>query len=284
LRLVQQEERRKRLQANLALSGHADDEDRGRIIINDAAAEGQGFIYVHPYIAGRIKKHQIEGVRFMWNQIVTLGDMQGCLLAHTMGLGKTLQSITLLVAIAEAARSIDPTVSSQIPKCLQVSRTLVLCPPGLMDNWMDELLTWTPGDLLGGFRKVDSSVKMRERLQTVTDWANDGGVLILGYEMFRLLMNNQTSGSTGQKLLNQEQHERVRTELLEKPNIIIADEAHKMKNAKAGVTLAAMKFNSASRIALTGSPLANNVEEYHTMINWVCPNYLGTCSLTSIFH
>jgi SNF2 family DNA or RNA helicase len=121
------------------MSGHADDEDRGRIIINDAAAEGQGFIYVHPHIAGRIKKHQIEGVRFMWNQIVTLGDMQGCLLAHTMGLGKTLQSITLLVAIATAARSIDPTISYQIPKCLQVSRTLVLCPPGLLDNWEEEL-------------------------------------------------------------------------------------------------------------------------------------------------
>jgi SNF2 family DNA or RNA helicase len=259
------------------MSGHADDEDRGRIIINDAAAEGQGFIYVHPHIAGRIKKHQIEGVRFMWNQIVTLGDMQGCLLAHTMGLGKTLQSITLLVAIATAARSIDPTISYQIPKCLQVSRTLVLCPPGLLDNWEEELLTWTPPDLLGDFRKVDSSVKPSERLQIVTDWANDGGVLLLGYEMFRILINNH------KKKLSQEQHEKVRTELLEMPNIIIADEAHKMKNAKAEITTAAMQFKSASRIALTGSPLANNIEEYHTMIDWVCPNYLGTCSQNPLF-
>jgi SNF2 family DNA or RNA helicase len=260
------------------MSGHADDEDRGKIIINDAAAEGQGFIYVHPHIARCIKKHQIEGVRFMWNQIVTsLGDMQGCLLAHTMGLGKTLQSITLLVAIAEAARSIDPTISCQIPECLQVSRTLVLCPPGLLDNWMDELLLWTPDDLLGELRKVDSSVKLSERLQIVTDWANDGGVLLLGYEMFRILINNPKGK------LSQEQHEKVRTELLDMPNIIIADEAHKMKNAKAEITTAAMQFKSASRIALTGSPLANNIEEYHTMIDWVCPNYLGTSSQTPLF-
>ena len=64
-------------------------------------------------------------------------------------------------------------------------------------------------------------------------------------------------------------------ELLEGPNIIIADEAHKMKNAKASITSAANLFKSTSRIALTGSPLANNIEEYHTMINWVAPNYLG---------
>lgn len=56
------------------------------IIINDAAAQDQGFVFVHSHIASRIKKHQIDGVRFMWNQIVTPGDaesMQGCLLAHT---------------------------------------------------------------------------------------------------------------------------------------------------------------------------------------------------------
>jgi hypothetical protein len=55
------------------------------IIINDAADEDQGFVLVNKHIARRIKKHQIDGVRFMWNQIVAPGDaaMQGCLLAHT---------------------------------------------------------------------------------------------------------------------------------------------------------------------------------------------------------
>jgi hypothetical protein len=84
---VEQEMRRKVLQAKLAKLGHAGDEGRDMIIINDAAAEDQGFVLVHKYIASRIKPHQIEGVRFMWNQIVTPGDaeaMQGCLLAHTL--------------------------------------------------------------------------------------------------------------------------------------------------------------------------------------------------------
>jgi superfamily II DNA or RNA helicase len=139
---------------------------------------------------------------------------------------------------------------------------------------MDELLTWSPKDLLGDFRKVDSSVKLLERLQTISSWYHDGGVLLLGYEMFRSLIANKKTAKRC-ALLDDEQHENVCKELLEGPNIIIADEAHKMKNASAAVTLAAIRFRSKSRIALTGSPLANNVEEYHTMIEWVAPNYLG---------
>jgi len=91
-RLIEQEERRNRLQANLAKSGHAGDEDRGQIIINMAKTDEQGLIYVNPHIAQRIKQHQVEGLRFLWNQIVANDKiMQGCLLAHTMGLGKTMQ-------------------------------------------------------------------------------------------------------------------------------------------------------------------------------------------------
>jgi SNF2 family DNA or RNA helicase len=280
----------------LAKSGHADDEGRGMIIINDAAAEDQGFVMVHKHIARRIKKHQTGGVRFMWNQIVTPGDaeaMQGCLLAHTfvqpvsllraltnqsrMGLGKTMQVITLLVAIAEAAASPDPKISSQIPLSLQVSRTLVLCPPGLINNWMDELLTWIPDDMLETLnpRKVDASIRLRGRLETIEDWYLDGGVLVVGYEMFRALIENKKAKGRDAATLTEEQHEQVEKHLLEGPNIIVADEAHKMKNATAGITIAASKFQSKSRIALTGSPLANNVEEYHSMIEWVSQNYLG---------
>jgi SNF2 family DNA or RNA helicase len=91
-RRAEQEARRKKLHANLDFLGYGDDEDQGRIIVNDAAMETQGFLYVNEHIARRIKKHQIEGVRFLWNQIITEDKvLQGCLLAHTMGLGKTMQ-------------------------------------------------------------------------------------------------------------------------------------------------------------------------------------------------
>ena len=91
-RLEEREERRRVLRQQLALYGSSLNTDRARTIINDAKHEDQGFIYVHDEIKGHIKDHQIAGIRFMWSQIVTNGDtMQGCLLAHTMGLGKTMQ-------------------------------------------------------------------------------------------------------------------------------------------------------------------------------------------------
>lgn len=165
-------------------------------------------------------------------------------------------------------------MSSQVPKPLRKSRTLVLCPPGLVGNWIDELLTWDPGNILGHFRQLNSSVRLQERLQHITQWYEDGGVLVVGYEMFRALIQNKATKSRG-AALDEKVHARVKMELLEGPNIIIADEAHKLKNAKASITTVANQFKSSSRIALTGSPLANNVEEYHTMIDWVAPNYLG---------
>ncbi|KHJ35427.1 putative snf2 family helicase snf2 family helicase atpase [Erysiphe necator] len=272
-RLAQQNERRKKLHATLVEANDDQAIVRSQLIINDAATEDQKFIYVNDHIAKRIKKHQVEGVRFLWNQIVSITDeksMQGCLLAHTMGLGKTMQTITLLVAIAEASRSNDPSVSSQIPESLRVSRTLILCPPSLVNNWMDELLLWVPDSILGELRKVDSSIKsLPQRLQIIIDWNEEGGVLVIGYEIFRDLVNYKS------KNISDAEHELVSKVLLEGPNIIIADEAHRMKNRKAAITIATSKFRSKSRIALTGSPLANNVEEYHTMIEWVAPNYLG---------
>lgn len=185
-------------------------------------------------------------------------------------------SITLLAAIAEAASSKDDSVSSQVPEGLRQSKTLVLCPPSLINNWYDELLIWAPEGaegVLGQFRKIDASISLRNRLRTISEWFEEGGILVMGYEMFRTLIHNK-KGKYGVPL-SEESHTQVLKHLLEGPNIIIADEAHKMKNAKSEITTATCQFRSKSRIALTGSPLANNVVEYHTMINWVAPNYLG---------
>ncbi|KAK2630254.1 hypothetical protein QTJ16_001074 [Diplocarpon rosae] len=277
-RLAEQEERRQVLKAKLEKCGGAFDKGKAKYIINDAAESDQGYIYVNKEMSPHIKPHQMDGVRFMWNQIVTLGDedsMQGCLLAHTMGLGKTMQTICLLVAIAEAASSPKPSISSQIPECLKKTRALVLSPAGLIDNWMDEFLTWTQKDVLGNIWKVNASLKKHERLETISEWDKEGGVLLISYDSFRNLINNEQTKARLAPLNNVE-HERVQHQLLQSPNIVIADEAHKMKNMKSKLTKATTKFRTKSRIALTGSPLANNVEEYYSMINFIVENYLGS--------
>ena len=278
-RLAEQEGRRQILRKKLAQSGSSLNTDRAKIIINESKFEHEGLIFVHDHIGSRIKNHQIDGVRFMWSQIVSKDSAsQGCLLAHTMGLGKTMQVITLLVAIAEAACSEDLSVSSQIPERLKRSRTLILSPPGLMDNWMDELLTWVPeedvGPKIGRLRKVDSNLKFEERLAEIDMWYKNGGILLLGFEMFRNILNMGPKEDKKSRM-DQATFEVVEEQLLKGPNIIVADEAHRLRNVNSALTIAASRFKSTSRIALTGSPLSNNVEEYHSMIEWIAPNYLG---------
>lgn len=96
-RQSQQEQRRTLLQEKLFRSGQREDLDLARLVIN-ATGDQESSIRIHDHIAGSIKPHQIDGVRFMWNQIVGAGEeeeTQGCLLAHTMG--KSFLSLRVLM-------------------------------------------------------------------------------------------------------------------------------------------------------------------------------------------
>ncbi|KAM5351383.1 hypothetical protein ACJ41O_004106 [Fusarium nematophilum] len=258
-RVQDQEARRKLLRATLA-SYDEMPREKARLIVNESKEEDQNLIYINEDIAPRIKDHQIDGVRFLWNQIVLDSSVrQGCLLAHTMGLGKTMQVISFLVALAEAAASHDPSIVAQVPEDLRKSQTLVLCPPMMVQNWMDEFLMWTPSGTLGELRKVVAEMPLEERNATVTAWSSGGGVLLIGFNMFIKLISKDELTSL----------------LTDTPALVVVDEAHHMKNPKTRIHQAAAKFKTKARIALTGSPLANNVLEYQAMINWVAPNFLG---------
>lgn len=245
----EQEQRRKQLREQVHSSLLPS--EKTRLIINESKLEGQNLVYVHDHIAGRIKDHQIDGVRFMWDQVLS-DAKQGCLLAHAMGLGKTMQVVTLLTAIQEAANSEDPKVSCQIPDHLKVSRTLILCPAGLLQNWVEELMKWAPIDLLGSVLEVSADLSEDERAERIQDWAEEGGVLVIGYTMF-------TQISKRLDLLPL---------ILDSPSIVIGDEAHLLKNENSKRSSIASRFKTHTRIALTGSPLANNVDEYYAMIQW----------------
>ncbi|KAK0621383.1 hypothetical protein B0T17DRAFT_591280 [Bombardia bombarda] len=255
------DQRRRLLREKMAQDG-AVPGDKSRLIVNETKeSDEQALIYINESIGSKIKDHQIEGVRFMWNQVVVQSRVrQGCLLAHTMGLGKTMQVITLLVVIAEASSSQDPSVYSQIPEELRTSKTIILCPAGLVENWIDEIAIWAPKNLLGQVFKLSSAVPDRDRYPLVKEWASVGGMLVTGYDLFTSLVRGD---------------EDIGRLLHESPNIVIGDEAHNIKNPKSFRHQSTAGFRTMSRIAMTGSPLTNNVMDYYAMINWVAPNYLA---------
>ena len=206
-------------------------------------------------------------------------------------------SISFLVTVAEAAKSPDENVRNQVPPALRESRTLILCPPSLIDNWWEEFLMWTPDPMkenIGELRKVTSSLKLAERVWELFEWAKEGGVLLIGYSTFRdLIVNKPRAGRKDKTILtiddddddddehqkatplNEDEHRMVLEALLQFPNIIVADEAHAIKNHASILTTTMNQFRSKSRIALTGSPLANKLEEYYSIIEWIAPGYLG---------
>jgi SNF2 family DNA or RNA helicase len=61
--------------------------------------------------------------------------------------------------------------------------------------------------------------------------------------------------------------------------VLVLDEAHKIKSASENKTNAAMRSCIATRrLLLTGSPIQNNLEELYSLINFAAPGYLGNIS------
>lgn len=268
-RVAAEERRRMELREKLALV-QSIPKDESRLIVNETKEEDEGLIYIRGDPARLIKDHQIEGVRFLWNRVIANRDVvrHGCVLAHSMGLGKSMQVITFLLAVNHASNSPDESIRSQVPEDLRKSRTLILFPASLSQNWRDELLSWDSQQELGPVYVVASTQKNLTaaqnkafRREDVCQWAEGGGVLILGYELFVAFTTNEPD---------------LAEIIASKAAIVIADEAHTIKNPFSKRRRACAKISTPARIALTGSPLANKVVEYYSMVDWVAPQYMGS--------
>jgi len=279
------EEQRRRTELTFRLKAMGSNaEVSPEVVVNPGRLGDQDAIHLNTAFGNgaRMKEHQKEGLQFLWREITAEHeDLQGCLLAQTMGLGKTMQIIALLVTLAEASRSSNGNARRQVPPALRESRTLILCPPALLENWWDEFLIWVPqpfSDTIGELRKVSSAMKPPDRLNEIYAWSEKGGVLLLGYDTFKNLIHDQPRGGKDTKRtpLEEGQHEEITEALLRRANLVVADEAHTFKGRKTKINSAMNQIQTRSRVALTGSPLNNNLEEYYTLIDWIAPNYLGS--------
>lgn len=176
-----------------------------------------------------------------------------------------INRITLLVTLSEATNSADSDIRRQVPTMLRKSRTLVLCPAALVSNWEAEFERWAPRH--SGIGQVRTLVGKVDRELSISTWYDQGGVLILSYDLFTQLLKPESKACLKKDF--------AKKHLLDGPNVVVADEAHYLKNHSSGRAIVAGKFKTKSRVALTGSPLSNNLLEYYAMIDWISPNYLG---------
>lgn len=58
--------------------------------------------------------------------------------------------------------------------------------------------------------------------------------------------------------------------------LLIVDEGHRLKNSGGSLTLTALQgLECDARLLITGTPIQNNLTEFHTLANFVCPGLLG---------
>uniref|UniRef100_A0A1A9V6H7 Helicase ARIP4 n=1 Tax=Glossina austeni TaxID=7395 RepID=A0A1A9V6H7_GLOAU len=261
----------------------------GRVVINVGHPDSEEDIFIAPQIARTIKPHQIGGIRFLFDNVIesttrfkTSGGF-GCILAHSMGLGKTLQ----VVCFCDIFLRYTP---SKYVVCVMPINTL--------QNWNAEFDMWIPKMSenpeyvrprnFDVFVLNDQHKTFSARARIILQWREQGGVLLIGYELFRLMaLKLSTTGKRRSKksqLRNDEldeSHHRLMDEIYEAlvrpgPDLVICDEGHRIKNSQAGISQALKQIRTRRRIVLTGYPLQNNLVEYWCMVDFVRPNYLGT--------
>ncbi|XP_045036822.1 transcriptional regulator ATRX homolog [Daphnia magna] len=228
------------------------------ILKRDSQIHNEDQVVVNQKLSEKLKFHQVEGVKFMWNACFRTSTSAGCVLAHCMGLGKSLQVVTLTHTVLTNA-------------ICQVNRVMVVCPLSTVLNWENEFRIWLPGDTFTTLKvcELASSKTSKTRETKIKKWLNIGGVLILGYEIFRIL--------TQEKKKLTEQDEVFRQALVDPgPDVLICDEGHLLKNEDAEIYKAMNQICTRRRIMLTGTPLQNSLFEFYTMVQFVKPGQLGT--------
>lgn len=122
--------------------------------------------------------------------------------------------------------------------------TLVVCPASLLGNWEREIRRFAPGESVRRYHGP------RRALDQVT-----GGFILTTYGTMRL---------------DQEP-------LGEVPwGLVVADEAQHVKNPRSAAAKAIRTLPARSRVALTGTPVENNLSELWAILDWTTPGLLGT--------
>lgn len=205
-----------------------------------------------------------------------------------MGLGKTLQMVCFCDIFVRHTSS---------------KKILLIMPINTLQNWLNEFNMWLPlpEDVDKSPLKEEGEVRPRTfrifvlnesyksltaRARVVLEWCQEGGVLIMGYEMYRLLSLKKTKTKRKKGIVvdttnnrDREMFDNIYAALVSPgPDLVVCDEGHRIKNSHATTSHALKQIKSKRRVVLTGYPLQNNLLEYWCMVDFVRPSYLGTRS------
>ncbi|MFI6873404.1 DEAD/DEAH box helicase [Streptomyces sp. NPDC050400] len=122
--------------------------------------------------------------------------------------------------------------------------TLVVCPTSLMGNWQREIEKFAPGTPVrrfhGGRRSLDDLA--------------DGEFVLTTYGTMRLDAAQLAAVAWG---------------------LVVTDEAQHVKNPYSATAKELRTIGARARVALTGTPVENNLSELWAILDWTTPGLLG---------
>ncbi|MFF3607746.1 DEAD/DEAH box helicase [Streptomyces sp. NPDC002463] len=122
--------------------------------------------------------------------------------------------------------------------------TLVVCPTSLMGNWQREIEKFAPGTPV---RRFHGAARDLEDLA-------DGGFVLTTYGTMRLDAERLAARNWG---------------------LVVADEAQHVKNPYSATARQLRTIGARARVALSGTPVENNLSELWAILDWTTPGLLG---------
>ncbi|MEU2281015.1 DEAD/DEAH box helicase [Streptomyces sp. NPDC013178] len=122
--------------------------------------------------------------------------------------------------------------------------TLVVCPTSLMGNWQREIEKFAPGTPVRRFHGPRRDL----------DGLADGEFLLTTYGTLRMDASRLGEVPWG---------------------LVVADEAQHVKNPYSETARALRTIGARARVALTGTPVENNLSELWAILDWTTPGLLG---------
>lgn len=228
-----------------------DPESQGAIIMKTPREFHQGYQKYHvvpvvldPILANKMRPHQIEGVKFMYECVMGLRkhEGQGCILADEMGLGKSLQTIALIWTLLKQNpyASLGPAAK----------KVLVVCPVTVINNWKAEFYKWLGRDRVN----VVVCDKDAQVAQTFAN-AKMQQVLIIGYERLKTVLKYISFS-------------------VPPIDLIICDEGHRLKSSSNKTRETFRAFRTTRKIVLSGTPIQNDLREFHAIADFCNPGLL----------
>ncbi|WP_345342853.1 DEAD/DEAH box helicase [Rhodococcus olei] len=206
-------------------------------------------------LAATLRPYQQRGLE--WLALMNRLGL-GAILADDMGLGKTVQLLALLAHEREAgqARSgAEPPRGTQArsgaePPRGTVSPTLLVCPMSVVGNWQREAATFTPGLRV---HVHHGSGRLRGAALRAAAAAHD------------LVVTTYALAARDVAEIREIVWERI-----------VLDEAQHVKNAGTAQSRAVRSVPARHRLALTGTPVENRLEELRSILDFANPGLLGS--------